>query len=115
MRRLFLQLYRLAVLVAIVWLLRNHAVQMRVESLRALTHAELHPLFLEEDYWMIDESDRGGWHVLAADGRKLGYVLQTAPVSDSVIGYHGATNVLVAFDNAMHVVGVSIRSSQDTA
>ena len=114
MRRALLQLFRIAILVAIVWLLREHAVRMRVESLRPLRHEELRPLFPEEDLWVLDESDRGGWHVLAADGRKLGYVLQTAPVSDSIVGYCGATNVLVAFDNAMHVVGVSIRSSQDT-
>ncbi|MEO6739719.1 MAG: 4Fe-4S binding protein [Chthoniobacteraceae bacterium] len=114
MLRPLLQLYRLAVLVAIVWLLRDHALRVRVESLRPLTHEELRPLFPEEDQWVIDESDRGGWHVLTSDGRKLGYVLQTAPVADSIVGYRGATNVLVAFDNAMHVVGVSIRASQDT-
>jgi hypothetical protein len=113
-RRILLQLYRLTVLIAIVWLLHGHAAQVRVESLRPLTHEELRPLFPEEDYWVLDESERGGWHVFAADGRKLGYVLHTAPVSDSIVGYRGATNVLVAFDDAMHVVGVSIRSSQDT-
>jgi hypothetical protein len=41
-------------------------------------------------------------------------VLQTAPVSDSVIGYRGWTNTLVAFDPALHVLGVRIRASQDT-
>jgi hypothetical protein len=63
----------------------------------------------------IDEGDRGGWHVLGADGRKLGYVLQTAPESDSITGYRGWTNSLVAFDAALHVVGVRIRASEDTA
>jgi hypothetical protein len=113
-RRLLLQLYRLAVLVAIVWLLREHAVRVRVESLRPLTIAEVQPLFPPAAQLAIDESDRGGWHVLAADGTKLGYVLQTAPVSDSIVGYRGWTNTLVAFDPAMHVVGVRIRASQDT-
>ena len=114
-RRLFLQLYRLTVLVAIAWMLREHALRVRVESLRPLTVAELRPLFHTADSLSIDESDRGGWHVLAADGTKLGYVLQTAPVSDSITGYRGWTNTLVAFDPALHVVGVSIRASQDTA
>ena len=38
-RRVNVQFYCLAVLVAIVWLLRNHAVWMRVESLPLLTLA----------------------------------------------------------------------------
>ena len=83
MRRLLLQLYRLAMLVAIVWLLREHAVRVRVESLRPLTVGEVQPLFPAAVRLGIDESDRGGWHVLGVDGAKLGYVLQTAPVSDS--------------------------------
>ena len=113
-RRLLLQVYRLAVLVAIVWLLRGHAVRLRVESLRPLTVAEVQPLFPKAARLGIDESDRGGWHVLGPDGTKLGYVLQTAPVSDSIVGYRGWTNTLIAFDSALHVVGVSIRASQDT-
>src|SRR5205823_3197812 len=61
-----------------------------------------------------DAGERGGWNVLAANGAPLGYVLQTAPVSDAVIGYRGWTNTLVAFDPALHVLGVRIRASQDT-
>lgn len=114
-RRLLLQLYRLAVLVAIVWLLREHALRVRVESLRPLTVGEVQPLFPKATALGIDEGDRGGWHVLGADGAKLGYVLQTAPVSDSITGYRGWTNSLVAFDAALHVVGVRIRASLDTA
>ena len=62
----------------------------------------------------IDEGERGGWHVSGPDGARLGYVLQTAPVSDPIIGYRGWTNMLIAFDPALHVVGVRIRASQDT-
>ena len=113
-RRLILQLYRLAVLVAIVWLLREHALRVRVESLRPLTVAELRTLFDTADFFEMDESDRGGWRVFDAGGKELGYVLQTAPVSDGIVGYRGWTNVLVAFDPALHVVGVRIRASQDT-
>ena len=114
MRRVFLQLYRLAVLVAIVWVLRDHAVRVRVESLRPLTVAEVQPLFPKAVALGIDEGERGGWDVLGADGAKLGYVLQTAPVSDAIVGYRGWTNTLVAFDPALRVVGVRIRGSQDT-
>ncbi len=114
MRRALLQLYRLAILVVIAWLLREHAVRTRVESLRPLTFAEVQPLFPGASRLEIDESDRGGWHVLGADGARVGYVLQTAPVSDPIVGYRGWTNTLVAFDAALHVVGVRIRASEDT-
>ena len=111
---MLLQLYRLAVLVAIAWLLRDHALRVRVESLRPLTVEEVRPIFPGADRLTIDGNDREGWHVLAADGVKVGYVLQTAPVSDSITGYRGWTNTLIAFDPALHVVGVRIRASQDT-
>ena len=113
-RRLLLQLYRLAVLVAIVWLLREHALRVSRESLRPLTLGEVQEIFPRATALRIDAGDRGGWDVLDAGGAKLGYVLQTAPVSDSIVGYCGWTNTLVAFDPALHVVGVRIRASQDT-
>ena len=101
-------------LVGIAWILREHAVRTRVESLRPLTVGEVQPLFPAAVRLEIDESERGGWQVLGAAGARLGYVLQTAPVSDPLVGYRGWTNTLVAFDAALHVVGVRIRASQDT-
>ena len=114
MRRAVLQSLRLVLLIVIVWLLRDHAVRARVESLRPLTTADVQPLFPAADRLVIDSGERGGWDVLARDGAKLGYVLQTAPVSDSIVGYRGWTNTLVAFDNDLRVVGVRIRASEDT-
>jgi len=113
-RRSLLQIYRIATLVAIAWILREHAVRTRVESLRPLALVEVQALFPSAARLEIDEGERGGWHVLGAGGERLGSVLQTAPVSDSVIGYRGWTNTLVAFDPALRVVGVRIRASQDT-
>jgi hypothetical protein len=61
-----------------------------------------------------DAGERAGMHVIGENGEPLGYVLRTAPVSDGIVGYRGATDSLVAFDPALHVIGVRIRSSQDT-
>ncbi len=101
-------------LVAIAWLLRAHAVRTRVESLRPLAFGEVQPLFPSAVRLEIDAGDRGGWHVIGPDGARVGYVLQTAPVSDAIVGYRGWTNTLIAFDGALHVIGVRIRASQDT-
>jgi NosR/NirI family transcriptional regulator, nitrous oxide reductase regulator len=113
-RRALLQLYRLAILVAIAWILREHAVRTRVESLRPLTLGEVQALLPSASRIEIDESEREGWYVIGANGARIGYVLQTAPVSDAIIGYRGSTNTLVAFDEAARVLGVRIRASQDT-
>lgn len=101
-------------LVVAVWILREHALRVRIESLRPLTVEEVRPLFPAAMQLAIDAGEREGWNVLAADGARLGYVVQTAPVSDAIIGYRGWTNTLVAFDSALRVVGVRIRASQDT-
>jgi NosR/NirI family transcriptional regulator, nitrous oxide reductase regulator len=112
--RAALQIYRLLILVAMAWILRDHAVRMRVESLRPVTLQEVQPIYPQAGELRVDTGTRGGWHVIGQSGETLGYVLQTAPVSDSIIGYRGWTNTLVAFTPEMRVLGVRIRSSQDT-
>jgi NosR/NirI family transcriptional regulator, nitrous oxide reductase regulator len=112
--RIALQLYRILILVAIAWILRDHAVRMRVESLRSVTLEEAKELFPSATELAVDYGPKGGWDVLDAAGSKLGYIVQTAPVSDKIIGYRGWTNALVAFSPELRVLGVRIRASQDT-
>ena len=45
---------------------------------------------------------------------QLGYVLRTMPDVGGIIGYRGWSDTLVAFDPALHVVGVRLRESRDT-
>jgi len=59
-------------------------------------------------------SAEGMWDVLdSADGR-LGYVVQTSPEADKIIGFSGPTNVLLPFDLEDRLLGISILSSGDT-
>ena len=111
---MILSLYRLTILVMIAWILREHAVRVRFEGFRPVTVEEMRTLLPAAAVLKPDAGERAGADVLDAAGRKIGYVLQTAPVSDSVIGYRGWTNSLIAFDSALHVIGVRIRASQDT-
>src|SRR5262245_38804558 len=113
-RPVLLQLYRIAILVAIVWILRDHAIRLRIESLRPVTVEEVRQVSPVAHTLSQDSGPRGGWDVLGSRGEKIGYVLQTAPVSDTIIGYRGWTNTLIAFSPEMRVLGVRIRSSQDT-
>lgn len=58
----------------------------------------------------------GPWHeVVDAAGGRLGEVCQTAPESDRVIGYSGATNCLIARDAGGKILGVRVLRSGDTA
>jgi NosR/NirI family nitrous oxide reductase transcriptional regulator len=47
-------------------------------------------------------------------GNRLGRLVTTAPDADSILGYAGPSNVLVALDNQEKIVGTRILSSEDT-
>ena len=113
-RRTLLQLYRLAILVAIAWIVRAHYVRLRIEGNAPITLTEVRAVFPMATELRPDASERAGMFVWDDAGHQLGYVLRTAPISDGIVGYRGWTDTLVAFDPALHVVGVRIRSSQDT-
>ena len=48
------------------------------------------------------------------DGRPLGYVVQTSPASDAIIGYSGPTNTLIALDTQHRILGLEILRCGDT-
>ena len=112
--RLFLQLYRLAVLVVIAGIIRGHAVRLRVEGHAPISVAEVREIFPLAAGMQDDDGPRGGAFVRDANGTQLGYVVRTSPHTDAILGYRGWTDTLIAFDPALRVAGVRIRSSQDT-
>jgi hypothetical protein len=114
MRRALLQFYRLAVLVAVAWTIRAHAIRMRIEGNAPITIEEVRTIFPKAEEVRPDRSERAGMFVRDGAGHDLGYVLRSAPITDDIIGYRGWTDTLIAFDPALHVVGVRLRSSQDT-
>jgi hypothetical protein len=109
-----LRVYRVGVLVAIAWIVREHHVRMRIEGNEPITVGEVTSLFPAATQLHPDKSERAGMFVIGAHNEEIGYVLRTAPITDSIIGYRGPTDTLIGFDRALHVVGVRIRSSHDT-
>jgi len=109
---------RLAVIVAIVWLIREqHQTWQQVQSLAPsspISLAAVAPFFREAASLSEQLTKRGTVTVFDADARPLGYVVQTSPRSDSIVGYSGPTNSLIAFDAHDRVVGVRILASADT-
>ena len=99
---------------AIAWIVRAHYVRLRIEGNVPITVDEVRSVFPKAAELRPDAGERAGMFVWDGAGHQLGYVLRTSPITDDVIGYRGWTDTLVAFDPALHVVGVRIRSSQDT-
>jgi len=109
-----LQIYRVAVLLAIAWLVRAHHDRLRVQGDWPITVAEVRT-FLEDAHRLtVDSGPRGGLEVLDDSGERIGYAVRTMPQSREVVGYSGPTDVLVVFDDADEVAGIAIRHSYDT-
>jgi NosR/NirI family nitrous oxide reductase transcriptional regulator len=112
--RWLLQAWRLALLVTIAWVIHRHYVHLRVSGLTPLSVEEIRAVLPDAAELRDDPGERSGVFVHDAQGREIGYAVRTAPVSDSIVGYRGWTDSLIVFDQALHVVGVRVRSSQDT-
>lgn len=113
-RRPLLQLYRLAVLVAIAWIVRGQAVRLRIEGHAPIALEEVRAIYPTVAELRPDPGERAGMSVRDSSGKELGYVLRTSPFTDRIVGYRGWTDSLVAFDPALRVLGVRVHASQDT-
>jgi hypothetical protein len=94
--------------------MRQHYVRLRNEGDTPITVSELSPLYPTASDLRADPGERRGFWVLDHEGQTLGYVLRTMPDSAGIIGYRSWSDTLVAFDPALHVIGVRLRESQDT-
>lgn len=116
-RGLLPALYRLGVIVAIVWLIQKQQVQLRFDTDRPIRIEEVHSFFPAAARLEPDPSERAGLWVLDGKGNAVGYVLRTSPMSDKIVGYCGPTDTLVALipdKSNPTVVGIKVRSSLDT-
>lgn len=118
-RRIALQLIRVALFAVIIGLI--HAQHAKLKARRQLEPSapvqlsKLRKFFPDAQSQAIDNADgRGRREVLDAEESSLGYVVQTSPDSDHLIGFSGPTNTLVAFDRDDRIVGIEILSSGDT-
>lgn len=110
----WLQTYRLAVLVVICWLIRDHHVRLRVEGDRPIEVTEAQFFWTNAATIKHDHSVLGGMTVFDPQGQEIGYLVRTMPDASHIIGYSGVTDTLVALDDKWKVKGINIRSSEDT-
>jgi uncharacterized protein with FMN-binding domain len=109
---------RVALFVAIVLLIRQRHVDYRARQALAQS-GPIAPEVLRKFYdgqprtgdWDLT---RGARTVTDSQGSSLGFVVQTSPECDHIIGYLGPTNVLIAFDTQYEVLGIEVLASGDT-
>lgn len=105
-------------LAAIVWLVRaqhrDYQAQQAGRDAADVSVAQLQTFFPGATSISEWDVDRGERHVYDADGKELGYFVQTSPAGDKIVGYSGPTNVLIAFGPDDRVVGMQVLSSRDT-
>jgi transcriptional regulator of nitric oxide reductase len=109
---------RIGLFVAILLLIRCEHQQYR--ALRELQQAapvppavlaRFFPAGTQLGPWDVEHGSRS---VEDAEGNTVGFVVQTSPTCDDVVGYLGPTNVLIAFDEQYQVLGIAVLESEDT-
>ncbi len=114
--RLFLiRLTRLGLLaLAVVCLREAHWRRQAAADAGALSAERVRDFFPEAAEVASPGAGQAWLEVRDAGGRRLGSVTQTAPESDRIIGYAGATNTLIARDAAGVILGLRVLRSGDT-
>ncbi len=115
-RRLVLHLFRLALFVLILFMLRDQALKYR------LTQRAADPFELQRIRKFLPRAASLGSLVPPyqariindSSGEVLGYVLQTSPRCDHLLGFSGPTNVMVVLGPEERIVGINILASGDT-
>jgi len=116
--RVALHLMRVGLLASVVWLVHEqharHQAALRLQARPPVARERLQK-FYPDIAATAERTTRAGAIVpLDADGVPLGFFIETSPAADDIVGYAGPTNVLVAFDQDGHVIGIEILASADT-
>lgn len=109
------RLYRLAVLLAIVWLVHAQHHRLRNHFRSELSVVEVTALFPTATVLGEPQPPYGAQQVTDANDLRLGAVLHTSPEADDIRGYAGPSDVLLALDPTGKVFGATLRRSEDTA
>ncbi len=109
---------RVALFAATLLAIRQHHVAYRAQQTWArsavVDQQQLQQFFPGTPHAGALDLTHGAQSVIGASGDTLGFVVQTSPASEHVIGYLGPTNVLIAFDSQYRVIGIEVLDSGDT-
>tara|TARA_R110000850_G_scaffold125759_8_gene244378 strand:+ start:1971 stop:3674 length:1704 start_codon:yes stop_codon:yes gene_type:complete len=110
-----IQFYRVAILVAIAWIIRSQHDWIRSqETIPEVTISHLVE-WLPNAFSLADKPQGDGTRfILDEAGERIGFFAITAPASDWIIGYSGPTTTLLVFDETSTCLGAHILQSGDT-
>lgn len=114
LKTIALQLYRLAVVGVVAWLIRDLAIRQRTHGDSPIRVEEVKGFLPDAATLRPDSSERDGLFVLDRTGRELGYVVRTQPQCRDIIGYCGVTDALVVLDRNWKILGLKVHASEDT-
>ena len=114
LKPILLRLYRAAVLVFIAWLLHGQHRWFMAQAGSTLDVSRVRDFFPGAASLGPRDPDTGVQRVLDASQAVLGLVTQTTPISDSILGYSGPTNTLIACDAQGVVIGLRVLRTDDT-
>ena len=118
LRRYGLHVYRVGLFAVIILSVhlqhRWYIAQERGSRVKELTIEDARPFFPAGVSLGDFEPVHGGQIVLDGDGASLGYVIQTLPEAEEMVGFSGPTNMLIAFGADGRVIGMTILQSGDT-
>ncbi len=109
-----LQLYRLAIVATVVWLIRDLALRQKTHGDSPIRVDEVISLLPAAATLRPDSSARDGLFVLDKNEREIGYVVRTQPFCRDIIGYCGVTDALVVLDPGWKILGIKVHASDDT-
>jgi Na+-translocating ferredoxin:NAD+ oxidoreductase RnfG subunit len=110
-----IQCYRVAIMVAIVWIIRSQHDWIRSqESFHEVTISEVTEWLPNAFAFAEKPQPDGTKFILDEAGERIGFFAITSPASDWIIGYSGPTTTLLVFDESNTCLGARIIKSGDT-
>ncbi len=117
-RRWLVHAYRITVFVFLLTLIHQQhswfVAQKRGAMKQLITVEQVLSFYPKVDHLSEWDSAHGGQNVLDTGSRTLGYVIQTSPEADHIIGFSGPTNVLIAISKDKRILGTAVLRSDDT-
>ena len=118
LRRRALHVYRVELFIFILFQIhqqhQHYMTQERGALKQPVTAEQVQAFYPEADSMSDWDAQHGGQNVLDASGKRLGYVIQTSPEADGVVGFSGPSNSLIAFGADGKIRGVQVLRSEDT-
>src|ERR1041384_929082 len=109
-----LRLYRVAVLVAMAWLIHSQARWFEGQRGRPISVRTARNYFPMATRVQLRDPERGLNYAVNVHGETLGLLLTTSPQTDNIVGYSGPSDILIALEKNGAIVGVELLRSGDT-